>query len=316
MINGLILLFLAYLNPNVELQTTLIDTVYLNSENIEEVEIINDKSDLQRIKKMFGNDVELPKSYFVDETLIIKKLDNGDDPTSFSIIRASKNKEGNYEIFYSIENNDEKKFIENEKMSKLPHVVVKLKPVANKKAKIKFVKIDQVAPVFVNQSVNISPSPYSNVQSQPNEVIFRDFFPLDRGNRWTYIYTDNDSKKEVTSNIVSFTKGWSIFDNFFGKPGLAFQIDNNGKLMTSSKDGIRSFYNDSVNLEQTSDKFSVEAGTFSNVLVVSIPKNNEFWFRDIYARNVGLIYHEHHSPKGSFVYELQNAFVRGKAIPQ
>lgn len=309
MINAILLLFLAYLNPNAELQTTLVDTVYIESTAAFEVEVIKDKNDIERVNKLFGNELKLPESYFIDETLVIKKLNVNEDPATIKVVNTIKEKNGNYQVVYTAKENSD---VQN---GKTYYAIFKVKPVANKNAEINFFKADIEDPIFVNQSVNISPSPYSNVQTQAGEVIFHDFFPLDRGNSWTYIYRDNDSKKEVTSNIVSFTKGWSIFDNFFGKEGLAFKIDLNDKLMTSSKDGIRSFYNDTVNIKQTTDSFSVEAGTFNNVLIVSIPKNDEFWFRDIYARNVGLIYHEHHSSKGSFIYELKNGEVRGKSIP-
>lgn len=316
MINGILLLFLAYLNPNADLQTTLIDNVSISAEEAPDVKIIKNKKDLEVAGKVYGSELKLPGSYFFDEVLVIKKLENKADPKSFTIISASKNKDGNYEIFYSVtekDNND----IQSEKSaaSKDSFAIVKLKPLLNKEAKINFVKIDMEDPIFVNQSINVAPSLYSNVQTQPREIIFHDFFPLDKGNTWTYLYTDGNSKKELTSKIVSFTKGWSVFDNFFGKPKMAFQVDYDGNLMTSSKSGIRSFYNDSVKIENSANSFSVEAGTFSNVLIVSIPKNDKFWFTDIYAKNVGLIYHEHHSTKGSFFYELKNANVRGKSIP-
>lgn len=312
MINGIILLFLAYLNPNFELKTTFVDNVYLNSGSSADIEIIKDSKDFKKISNFYGSELKLPKTYFVDELLLLKKLSSDDDPATFTIASTSKDKNGNYKIFYTVGNKDRTN--ETKPASKDPYVILKLKPVANKKAGIELVRLNKENPVFVDQSIENRPE-YTNVQTQPRELIFHDYFPLDKGNSWTYIFDNSKTKTKITSNIVSFTKGWSVFDNFFGKERVAFQLDIEGDLMTSSKEGMKSFYNETVNIGKSGESFSVEAGTFSDLLIVSIPKNEDFWFKDIYAKGVGLIYHEHHSPKGSSYYHLEKAKVRGKNIP-
>ncbi|NIQ16191.1 MAG: hypothetical protein GTO02_17905, partial [Candidatus Dadabacteria bacterium] len=65
---------------------------------------------------------------------------------------------------------------------------------------------------------------------------------------------------------------------------------------------------------KSNESFEVLAGKFSDLLIVTIPKNNKLWFKDVYAKGIGLIYHKHSSPKGSVIYRLEDAKIRGKSI--
>lgn len=306
MINGILLLFLAYLSPGYNLTTTVVDTAYLDDGQKIEQETIKNDRELKNLKKQFGSELEIPTTYFVDEQLVLKKLDKNVIPGSVRIVNTRRGKDGVYKITYTYSKLDKP-------ADKAQYMLLKMKPVADKKAPVELFGYDNEDPIFVNQSLDTNPS-YGNIQIQPTELTFYEFFPLDKGNSWTYKYSSADKESELTSSIVSFTKGWSIFNNFFGKEKIAFMIDDEGKLLTSSKEGIKSFYNDSVTRNTVNQEVKVEAGTFNDLLIVSIPENEKFWFRDIYARNVGLIYHEHHSPKGDFYYELKKATVGGKSI--
>jgi hypothetical protein len=49
---------------------------------------------------------------------------------------------------------------------------------------------------------------------------------------------------------------------------------------------------------------------------VTIAEGGPFWFKDVYARGVGLVYHEHESARGQVQYTLVKAKVRGRTYPQ
>ncbi|MGH7885162.1 MAG: hypothetical protein ACRENO_05650 [Thermodesulfobacteriota bacterium] len=312
MLNALILLFLAYLNPNYELKTTLVDTVYLTSDS-NDIEIIRNKNELDRIKKIYGENLKLPEIYFIDELLVIKKLGGDVDPETFKIVKTLKDKNGNYNVLYTIK---EKDYLDSDAQQiKSPYLVLKLKPVSNHKADIKITKLDITDPIIANQSLGTTPS-FAEPLDRVEGSFFIGYFPLDNGNSWTYKYGDEGAlSKESTFKIVAFSEGWSFFDSFFGKKNIALRFDNEGNLLLANDKRLRSFYNEAVTIEKSNESITVEAGTFNDLVVVSIPENEQFWFKDIYASGIGLIYHEHHSPKGSSYYHLNNAKVRGKTIP-
>lgn len=310
MINAILLLFLAYLNPNAELQTTLVDTVYISSTSTQKVEVVKGKNDLKKVNKIYGDELKLPESYFFDEVFLIAMLSQNADPETFKIINTFKDEMGNYKVVYTTKEKDGD--IQSEKT---PYAVLKVKPVANKKADFIVAKIDSTDPIVVNQSLGTNPTILDPLDRLEGSFLIS-YFPLDNGNSWTYRYGEKDNlSNESTFNIIAFSEGWSLFDSFFGKKNVGVRFDIAGNLLLASDKKLHNFYTEEVEIKKSDESFTVKAGTFKDLVIASVPKNEKFWFKDIYANGVGLIYHEHHSPKGSSYYELQNAEVRGKSIP-
>ena len=83
----------------------------------------------------------------------------------------------------------------------------------------------------------------------------------------------------------------------------------------SSDSGSRPFYTPDVLVSYPQKSFSSEAGEFNDIMVVTSGDKSNFTFKDIYARDVGLVYHEHQTKDGLTKYSLSNAYVRGKQIP-
>lgn len=146
--------------------------------------------------------------------------------------------------------------------------------------------------------------------SMPSE-----YMPLDKGNVWTYGIVAGGDNIEHTQRIVSESGGWSIFDSYFGKDGIALRISPAGGIYVTTKGGVNTFYNTEVTTSFPEDGFDTPAGKFGEVMVVTMPEGGDFWFRDVYAKGVGLILHEHKSPKGEAAYTLLKATVRGKDYP-
>ncbi len=236
-------------------------------------------------------------------------------PEQIIISEIKKDKNGNYKVYYEIYSPP---FVSQESGDELkkPFIVLKINSPDIARKNIVFINRDLEDVVIVHNSLGAPPS-YTNVLLQDGKALFLEYFPLDRGNSWTYKrkYSSGDTVVE-TYSVVSIADGWSIFDYFFGKYNLGFKIDGAGNLLVSSKDGISRFYTDEVVFEEKKAPFVVDAGKFDQLLVVTIPKKeNGFWFKDVYAKGVGLIYHERTSGRGRVVYSLLKAHVRGKAIP-
>ncbi len=93
------------------------------------------------------------------------------------------------------------------------------------------------------------------------------------------------------------------------------KIERSGELYVSSDRGMRAFYTDNVQTTFVNQEISTPAGKFNDLMIVTIAQNDNFWFRDVYAKGVGLVLHEHISPKGKGKYTLLKAKVRGKDYP-
>ena len=142
------------------------------------------------------------------------------------------------------------------------------------------------------------------------------YLPLDKGNEWTYVVESRKGSGELTNAIVAESEGWSVFDKFFGMSGVSMQVLPDGVIMATSQGQTKPFYTDDVVTEFEDEPVKTPAGEFTDILIVTIPEGGPFWFKDVYARGVGLISHEHESARGPVKYTLEKAKVRGKTYPQ
>jgi hypothetical protein len=196
-----------------------------------------------------------------------------------------------------------------------PYILAKLYPLDVVKARVKFIEDIPLPPVPAGTGIGQLPS-YTSVLKQYDGAAMFQFFPLDKGNVWTYSIETKNKKKEETYSVRSISQdGWSVFDNFFGQKDVAVRIDYNGDISVSSRNGIADFYTQQIQREFRKSEFSTPAGKFNDLMVVSVPENGQFWFKDVYAKGVGLIFHEHKSPKGTAKYILVRAVVKGENYP-
>lgn len=142
------------------------------------------------------------------------------------------------------------------------------------------------------------------------------YLPLDKGNQWTYTVESQKGSGELTNAIVAESGGWSVYDKFFGMSGVSMQVLPGGEIMATSQGETKPFYTDDVVIEFEDETVKTPAGEFGDLLIVTIPKGGPFWFRDVYARGVGLVSHEHASGRGEVKYTLVRAKVRGKTYPE
>ncbi len=142
-----------------------------------------------------------------------------------------------------------------------------------------------------------------------------EYMPMDKGNAWTYSIKKDGNIKEHTQSVVSESGGWSVFDNYFGKDAVSLRIAPGGELLVTSEGVVSSFYNDEVTTSFPEEAVETPGGKFEQAMVVTIPEDKEFWFRDVYVKGVGLVFHEHKTPKGSTSYSLLKANVGGSVYP-
>ena len=194
-----------------------------------------------------------------------------------------------------------------------PYVILDIKNAGGKDKKLSFKNATPNRPVIVNQSLE-EEIKYTNVLEQHVKELFISYLPLDKGNTWTYDFESGKNKGQQTFSIVSYPNGWSVFDNFFGKSNVAMKLDPYGNLYVSSQNGIKPFYTDDVKISTSNTPFKLGSHSFDEVLIVTSSENSPIEFKDIYAKGIGLIYHEHTSSKGTAKYSLSNANVRGRGI--
>ena len=180
---------------------------------------------------------------------------------------------------------------------------------------LSFAEESKIGPVPAATGIGQVPD-VSEVTRLGNSPMLADYIPLDKGNVWTYVI-DKDGRGDVhTQRIVSESAGWSVFDNYFGKEGAALRIAPGGELLVSSGGAVSSFYTEDVTVEFPKSPVETPSGTYPDAMVVTMPEGGGFWFRDVYVRGVGLVYHEHKSRSGNASYELKSANVRGSDYPR
>ncbi len=145
--------------------------------------------------------------------------------------------------------------------------------------------------------------------------LLAEYMPLDKGNVWTYRIKKGGQIKEHTQSVVSESEGWSVFDNYFGKDAIALRIAPGGELLVTNKGVVSSFYSDQVTKSFPRDTVETPGGKYDQAMLVTMPEDKEFWFRDVYVKGVGLVFHEHKTPEGSTSYSLLKAKVRGNTYP-
>jgi hypothetical protein len=196
-----------------------------------------------------------------------------------------------------------------------PYLVAKLYPLDVENVKVKFFEDPPKPPIPANTAIGQVPY-YTNVLKEYTNIATSQFLPLDKGSVWTYRIESKGNTHEETYSVLSISQdGWSIFDDFFGQKRIAMRIDPLGDIFVSSEKGMQAFYTPEVQKSFKKSKFSTPAGKFDDLMIITIPRTDKFWFKDVYARGVGLIYHEHQSPKGIAKYTLVKAHVRGKDYP-
>lgn len=145
--------------------------------------------------------------------------------------------------------------------------------------------------------------------------LLAEYMPLDKGNVWTYSIKNGDQTKEHTQSVVSVSGGWSVFDNYFGKDAIALRIAPGGELLVTNEGVVSSFYSDQVTTSFPEDNVETPWGKYSQAMLVAMPEDKEFWFRDVYVKGVGLVFHEHRTPEGNTSYSLLKANVSGNIYP-
>lgn len=276
--------------------------------------VLVSESDFKRFIEEYGIEDQFD-GISPDENSVLKVISTDDRyfPEQIGISKVQKEENGDYIIYYRLIHPHTVK--ERSPANDLrPFVMVKVKGEGVRTADVISVNEALKDVVIVDNSISQEVR-YSNILKNQKNYLFLDYFPLDKGNTWTYKMRRGEITDTRKFEITSFADGWSVFDNFFGKYRLGMKIDQEGELLVSSKNGIRKFYTDDVLVHELDDTFEVEAGKFKRILVVKNPDKSSFNFKDVYARDVGLIYHRHETPSGEIEYSLKSATVRGNNIP-
>lgn len=273
--------------------------------------LIRTDEELLQFSEKTGIDIGTKVRLEDDNTLIaVISPDESSGSDVINIAETVVDDSGNLKIIYRVQPIPTVTGHQEDRSSK-PLVAMKLSNLKSPDVQVFLVDERKKDLFIVNHSIG-KRIDYSNILREQEDVLLADYLPLDRKNRWTYQYTAHGAEGQHTFNIVSFVDGWSVFDNFFGRLNVGMRIDQTGELLVSTDKGISTFYNENVIMREENINFNVSAGDFSELLVVTVPDNEDFWFLDVYARGVGLIYHERVSPNGRVSYSLKNAKVRGK----
>ncbi len=306
-----ILMILALLNLSSDLNYSLLSEgatgIQQNSQNL----VIRDENQLQKIWRLFEIKGKVPGVDFEKEVAFLI-IQPGNKGNNIDISRVETQGENVVEIGYRVGFNKEKS--DKEKAKSSYYLIAKLDYPDVKNLKIKFFEDSETAAVPSHVGLEQLPE-YSNVLRGFEGSGLPDYLPIDKGNVWTYRIESEKDIREETQSIISLADGWSIFDDFFGKKNVGMRIDPEGGILVSTNEEVTTFYTPDVQKSFEKMEFETPAGKFDDLLIVTIPENDVYWFRDVYAKGVGLIYHEHKSPKGNATYSLIGANIRGKKYP-
>lgn len=295
-----------------ELKYSVISEGYLSSDNPWQSMVIKEQDVLNKILVEQGIKDNSEEVDFNTETIALIVPEQGSYPDKINITEIDKSNQDIISVKFSV---DSVAYVheENAEINK-PYKLIKITPAGKEYTSVSFRKVNSKRPVFVNNSVENLVG-YSNILEDNRDNLFINYLPLDKGNSWTYDFTSPRGKGSQTFSIVTYTNGWSLFDSFFGMNNLALRLDRSGHIFVSSDKGNRPFYTNDVLVSYPGKPYKSEAGEFKDILVVSSNSDSKIKFKDIYAKDVGLIYHEHESDAGSAKYSLSSAYVRGKQIP-
>ena len=296
-----------------DIEYSLLSSGYVDESVPSQNLTINSKDSFNVLLKQLNVNPDSFNVDFNNEVVALIVPDNSSYPDQIKIDNIKKSKSGGFSVEFIL---DKVPYVPgSETKTSKPYTLLKFGPIDTKNPQVSFKNADPKGSLFVNQSLGDAVK-YTNVMSQSTNEMFIKYLPLDKGNSWTYEYESGENKGMQTFSIVSYTQDWSIFDSFFGKNNLAMKIDPHGNLfISSSNKGIRPFYTQDVLINYQKEPFTVKAGTFEDVLVITSPPDSPFQFKDVYAEGIGLIYHEHTSLKGSAKYSLAIGNVRGRKIP-
>jgi len=275
--------------------------------------VIKNGEELKKVWNRLEIKNELPPVDF-DKELIAVLVSKGKLGSSIEISKVERMPDQTVNVRYVVKPTSQS--VPNQRSKMFPYLIVKLSSLDARKSQLKFVEDVLLPPVPVNTAIGQVPS-YSNVLKQYGDAGTVSFFPLDKGNSWTYKVEARGKVGQETYSILSVSQdGWSVYDNFFGKKDIAMRIDPEGNILVSSNNGAGDFYTPGVQKDFKKSELSTPAGKFDELMVITVPQNDEFWFKDVYAKGVGLVYHEHKSPKGTAKYTLIKAHVNGKTYPK
>ena len=308
---NLILMIFAVLNLSSNLNYSVLSKgatgIQQNSQNM----VIRDANQLHKIWSVLRIKEDIPGLDFNKEIAFLI-IQPGNKGNNIDISKVEDKEENVVEIGYRTDFNKEGSDKENAKSSY--YLIAKLDHPDVKNVKIEFYEDSRTSAIPSHVSMGQLPE-YSNLLRGFEGMGLPDYLPIDKGNVWTYRIESGKDVKVETHSIISLTDGWSIFDDFFGKKNVGMKIDPEGDILVSTDEEVKSFYTPDVRKSFEKREFDTPAGKFHDLLIVTIPENDVFWFKDVYAKGVGLIYHEHKSPKGSATYSLIGANIRGKKIP-
>ncbi len=308
---NLILMIFAVLNLSSNLNYSVLSKgatgIQQNSQN----QVIRDSSQLQKIWSVLGIKETIPRVDF-DKEIAFLIIQPGNKGNNIDISEVENKEENVVEIGYRV--GFTKEGSNKEKANSSHYLIAKLDHPNVTNLKCEFFEDSETSAIPSHVGMGQLPE-YSNVLKGFEGMGLPDYLPIDKGNVWTYRIESGKDVKEETQSIISLTDGWSIFDDFFEKRNVGMRIDPEGGILVSTDEEVKTFYTPDVQKSFEKTEFTTPAGKFYDLLIVTIPENDVFWFKDVYAKGVGLIYHEHKSPKGNAKYSLIRANIRGKKLP-
>ncbi len=295
-----------------ELKYEVISEGFLSGDDRTQSMVVKGNDVLNKLLAKQGEDIQPPGIDLNTETVAMIVPDKYSYPDLVVIEDIKKNNQGIINVNYSVKTYD---YVpsENEEINR-PYKLIKIFPAGKNLTSVSFREVNSRSPVFVNNSVD-NIVKYTNVMEDNRENLFLNYLPLDKGNSWTYDFESPRGKGSQTFSIVTYTNGWSIFDSYFGMNNLALRLDRGGHIHVSSESGNRPFYTPDVLVSYPKETFKTGTSEFNDIMVVTSGDKSNIKFKDIYARDVGLVYHEHKTKDGPAKYSLSSAYVRGKQIP-
>ncbi|MDA2920013.1 hypothetical protein MYX76_11065 [Desulfobacterota bacterium AH_259_B03_O07] len=311
MLINLIFLLSTIFNLSTDKDISILTQGFTNSEISRENYVINNEKDLKKVWKEFGIQEPFPKVDFKKEiAVVITHKENIGDTIEVKRILNKTNKI--IEIRYVVKHKSDKL---NEKGKEhFSYLIAKLTPSEPKQVDVNFIQENFFRPIAADTALGQIPT-RANVIRGYESMYVSEYVPIDKGNTWTYKVETEGKVKEERQSVLTVSDGWSVIDKYFGKENIGIRIDQSGNILVSYDGSVKNFYTPEVERNLVKRDFSTPAGKFNDLMVVTIPKNEKFWFMDVYAKGVGLIYHEHESPKGNAKYSLIDAQVRGKKYP-
>lgn len=308
------LFFLLYasISTGKEIDIEIIKSGTLGKDVLIDSKVVNDSEKLTELWNQMGEKSKLPAVDFNKESIIFI-ISKNKKAEKINVKKVERRPDNKVNIFYSVFEN-EKSLSKRLGFINYPYLLAKLPNPDKPKFEISLRENYKISPIPANNGLG-EELKYTNILAGYQNLEILNYIPLDIGNKWTYKIELDKRNTEMTQEVQSISNGWSILNSYFGKQNIAMRIERSGELFISSADGVRSFYTDSVQKTFVSEEIETPAGKFRELMIVTIPRNDKFWFRDVYAKGVGLVLHEHISPKGNGKYTLLKAKVRGKDYP-